>query len=165
MRQIRTVAYRRSGGFGAAPVAGSGAETVEPLGTRRADRAGAAGSVSRAVATATGWGMDADRGRSIDVLIEDRKGRYQICGPPNAFSLYGFDDQIPNRIYVYNNRLSGDRRVGTVDITLIKRGDAATGDTEEVTMAEGRKLCMLPGRDRWWTAIYDWSRSTASRVL
>src|SRR4030042_96764 len=32
----------------------------------------------------------------LNTLMEDRKGRYQICGP-NAFTLYRFDDQIPNR--------------------------------------------------------------------
>src|SRR5262245_11579262 len=39
-------------------------------------------------------------------LMNDQDGRYQICGP-NAFSRYGWDDQIPNRTYVYNNRISG----------------------------------------------------------
>ncbi len=93
----------------------------------------------------------------LNVLMEDRKGRYQICGP-NAFNLYGFDDQIPNRIYVYNNRLSGDRRVGTVDITLIKVADARLGDTEEVTMADGEKAVYASRTRSLVDAIYDWSR-------
>jgi predicted transcriptional regulator of viral defense system len=93
----------------------------------------------------------------LNLLMEDRKGRYQICGP-NAFNLYGFDDQIPNRIYVYNNRLSGDRRVGTVDITLIKVADARLGDTGEVTMAEGEKAVYSSRTRSLVDAVYDWSR-------
>ncbi|TDI38256.1 MAG: hypothetical protein E2P02_21005 [Acidobacteria bacterium] len=29
----------------------------------------------------------------------------------NAFNRYGFDEQMPNRIYAYNNRISGDRSI------------------------------------------------------
>jgi predicted transcriptional regulator of viral defense system len=94
---------------------------------------------------------------ALNVLMEDRKGRYQICGP-NAFNLHGFDNQIPNRIYVYNNRLSGDRRVGTVDITLIKVADARLGDTEEVTMADGEKAVYASRTRSLVDAVYDWSR-------
>ena len=93
----------------------------------------------------------------LNVLLEDKKGRYQICGP-NAFNLYGFDNQIPNRIYVYNNRLSGDRRVGTVDIALIKVADTRLGDTEEVTMEEGEKAVYASRTRSLVDAIYDWSR-------
>jgi len=93
----------------------------------------------------------------LNVLMRDKKGRYQICGP-NAFNLYGFDDQIPNRIYAYNNRLSGDRRVGTVDITLIKVADARLGDTEVVTMDDGEKAVYASRTRSLVDAIYDWSR-------
>ncbi|MBI4766229.1 MAG: hypothetical protein HY787_16785 [Deltaproteobacteria bacterium] len=40
---------------------------------------------------------------ALNTLMEDRQGRYQICGP-NAFNRYGFDNQVPNRIYAYNDR-------------------------------------------------------------
>ena len=30
--------------------------------------------------------------------MEDRGGTYQICGP-NTFSRYGFDEQVPTRVY------------------------------------------------------------------
>jgi len=94
---------------------------------------------------------------ALNALMKDRKGTYQICGP-NAFNLYGFDEQIPNRVYVYNNRLSGDRRVGTVDIALIKVADSRLGDTEEVTMAEGEKAVYASRTRSLVDAIYDWSR-------
>jgi predicted transcriptional regulator of viral defense system len=49
---------------------------------------------------------------ALNTLMEDVKGRYQICGP-NTFNRYGFDDQVPNRVYAYNNRISGDRKIGS----------------------------------------------------
>jgi len=94
---------------------------------------------------------------ALNTLMEDRQGCYQICGP-NTFNRYGFEDQIPNRIYVYNNRLSGDRRVGTVDIALIKVADARLGDTEEVTTEDGEKAVYASRTRSLVDAIYDWSR-------
>ncbi len=52
---------------------------------------------------------------AINTLIADRQGRYQICGP-NAFNLYGYDNQVPNRVYAYNNRISGDRSIAAINL-------------------------------------------------
>src|SRR3990172_6631956 len=60
-----------------------------------------------------------EEARVLDTLMDDRQGRYKICGP-NAFNRYGFDEQIPTRVYAYNNRISGERTVGAVALTLIK---------------------------------------------
>lgn len=68
---------------------------------------------------------------ALNTLMEDVKGRYQICGP-NTFNQYGFDDQIPNRI-------SGDRTVGAVEMTLIKVDEARLGDTMDIVMGDGEK--------------------------
>jgi hypothetical protein len=73
---------------------------------------------------------------ALNTLIEDRGGRYQICGP-NAFNRYGFDEQVPARVYAYNNRISGERSIGSVRLTLIKVADARLGGTEEVATSEG----------------------------
>jgi predicted transcriptional regulator of viral defense system len=59
---------------------------------------------------------------ALATLVEDQGGRYQICGP-NAFYRYGWDDQIPNRLYAYNNGISGERRIGSAAMTLIKLTD------------------------------------------
>jgi predicted transcriptional regulator of viral defense system len=75
----------------------------------------------------------------LDTLMDDRRGRYQICGP-NAFNRYGFDEQIPTRVYAYNNRVSGERTVGAVR--------TAEGRTE-VYSSRVRTLV---------DAVYDWSR-------
>jgi predicted transcriptional regulator of viral defense system len=94
---------------------------------------------------------------ALNALMEDAKGRYQICGA-NTFNHYGFDDQIPNRVYAYNNRISGDRRVGAVDIALIKVSDERLGDTETVTMTDGAKAVYASRVRALVDAVYDWSR-------
>ncbi|MEW6074140.1 MAG: hypothetical protein AB1726_16290 [Planctomycetota bacterium] len=76
-----------------------------------------------------------DGALALRTLVEDRGGRYQICGP-NAFQRYGFRDQVPARTYAYNDRLSGDRNVGGVALTLIKVSSDRLGDTEEAESGE-----------------------------
>ena len=66
---------------------------------------------------------------AINTLITDRNGKYQICGP-NAFNRYGFDPQIPTRIYAYNDKISGQITVGAINLSLIKDGSQRLGETE-----------------------------------
>jgi predicted transcriptional regulator of viral defense system len=94
---------------------------------------------------------------ALNTLLEDAGGRYQICGA-NAFNRYGFDDQIPNRVYTYNNRISGDRQIGAVDLTLIKVADKRLGDTETVTMPDGEQAVYASRVRSLVDAVYDWSR-------
>src|SRR5436309_1971702 len=94
---------------------------------------------------------------ALNTLIEDRGGRYQICGP-NAFNRYGFDEQIPNRVYAYNNRISGDRTIGAVELTLIKVSDERLGDTETETMSDGETAVYASRVRTLVDAVYDWSR-------
>ena len=93
---------------------------------------------------------------ALNALMEDRGGRFQICGP-NAFNRYGFDNQIPNRIYAYTNRISGKRAIGSVLLMLIKVADERLGGTEEATLDGARVL--YSSRVRTLVdAVYDWSR-------
>jgi len=94
---------------------------------------------------------------ALNTLMEDRKGRYQICGP-NAFNRYGFDEQIPNRVYVYNNRISGERTIGAVTLMLIKVADERLGDTEEVKLEDGQSALYSSRVRTLVDAVYDWSR-------
>lgn len=104
-----------------------------------------------------GGSWSPDEVLAINTLLEDRQGRYQICGP-NAFNRYGFDDQVPSRLYAYNNRISGDRSVGAVAMTLIKVTDQRLGDTDEVRTHEGL-VAVYSSRVRTLVdAVYDWSR-------
>jgi predicted transcriptional regulator of viral defense system len=94
---------------------------------------------------------------AINTLIEDREGRYQICGP-NAFNRYGYDEQVPNRIYAYNNRISGDRMIGAVSLTLIKVADERLGETEEQKTVDGETAVYSSRARTLLDAVYDWSR-------
>lgn len=94
---------------------------------------------------------------AINTLMEERRGRYQICGP-NAFNRYGYDEQLPARIYAYNNRISGKRTIGAANFTLIKVADDRLGSTEEVITREG-EVAVYSSRPRTLLdAVYEWSR-------
>lgn len=98
-----------------------------------------------------------DEALAIDTLIADQQGRYQVCGP-NAFNRYGFDDQIPIRVHAYNNRLSGERTIGAVALTLIKVADERLGGIEEVKTPDGLTLVYSSRARTLVDAVYDWSR-------
>ncbi len=93
---------------------------------------------------------------ALNALMEDRGGRFQICGP-NAFNRYGFDNQIPNRIYAYNNRISGKRTIGSVLLMLIKVADDRLGETEEAIL-NGERVLYSSRVRTLVDAVYDWSR-------
>jgi predicted transcriptional regulator of viral defense system len=93
----------------------------------------------------------------LNTLIRDRGGRYQICGP-NAFNRYGFDEQVPNRVYAYNNRISGERRIGAIALTLIKVADERLGATETFATADGETAVYSSRARTLLDAVYDWAR-------
>jgi predicted transcriptional regulator of viral defense system len=98
-----------------------------------------------------------DEIQALEVLIGDRGGKYQICGP-NAFNRYGFDEQMPNRIYAYNDRLSGDRSIGSIELALIKVATDRLGGIEHVKTPEGLTAIYSSRARSLVDAIYDWSR-------
>jgi len=98
-----------------------------------------------------------DEALALNTLMKDKGGRYQVCGP-TAFNRYGFDQQIPVRIYAYNNRVSGERRIGSVALILIKVSDERLGSTDEVETAEGQRLVYSSRTRTLLDAVYDWSR-------
>lgn len=98
-----------------------------------------------------------DEALALNTLIADRGGSYQICGP-NAFNRYGFSEQVPMRVYAYNNRFSGERRVGAVVLNLIKVADSRLGDTEQERTPEGDRLTYSSRVRTLVDAVYDWSR-------
>jgi predicted transcriptional regulator of viral defense system len=93
---------------------------------------------------------------ALNTLMKDRSGRYQICGP-NAFNRYGLDEQIPTRVYVYNNRISGIRTIGSVVLMLIKVADERLGATDE-ELLDGDAIVYSSRVRTLVDAVYDWSR-------
>lgn len=94
---------------------------------------------------------------ALTTMMGDRHAQFQICGP-NAFHRYGWDEQVPNRVYAYNNRISGDRSVGRVELTLIRVADNRLGSTEVVMTPEKINLVYSSRARSLVDAVYDWSR-------
>jgi predicted transcriptional regulator of viral defense system len=98
-----------------------------------------------------------DEALALNTLMQDAGATYQITGP-NAFNRYGFDEQVPTRLYVYNNRLSGDRTIGTIALTLIKVANDRLGSIEESKSADGLTLRYSSRSRTLVDAVYEWSR-------
>src|SRR5579863_809178 len=94
---------------------------------------------------------------ALNTLFGDLRGRYQISGP-NAFSRYGWDEQIPNQTFVYNNRVSGRRVIGAVQLTLVKVADDRLGATDILMTPDKLTLVYASKARALVDAVYDWSR-------
>jgi len=104
-----------------------------------------------------GGSWSPDEALALGTLMDDRQGRYQICGP-NAFSRHGFDDQMPVRVYAYNDRISGERTIGSIDLTLIKVHPRRLGGVERVRVVDGGTAVYSSRARTLVDAVYDWSR-------
>ncbi|MBN1663986.1 MAG: type IV toxin-antitoxin system AbiEi family antitoxin domain-containing protein [Deltaproteobacteria bacterium] len=93
----------------------------------------------------------------LSKLMEILQGTYQISGP-NAFNLYGFDDQVPNRIYVYNDRLFGEKEIGGTDFIFIKTDAKRLGSTKSMKTPDGIESVMVSKTRALVDSVYDWSR-------
>ena len=93
----------------------------------------------------------------LSKLMDVLKGTYQISGP-NAFNLYGFDDQVPNRIYVYNDRIFGEKQIGGTDFVFIKTDIKRLGSTKSLKTPDGIDAVMVTKTRALVDAVYDWSR-------
>jgi predicted transcriptional regulator of viral defense system len=94
---------------------------------------------------------------ALSTLMNDRGGHYQISAP-NAFYRYGWTDQVPNHLYAYNNRISGDRQIGPIAITLMKVTDNRLGGTEVIRTPDGIDVVYASRARSLVDAVYDWSR-------
>ena len=93
----------------------------------------------------------------LQKLMDETDGSYQICGP-SAFNFYGFDTQIPNITYVYNNRISGSRTIGKLSFQFIKIDNKRLGSTNTIKTNEGILITYSSKARTLMDAVYDWSR-------
>ena len=93
----------------------------------------------------------------LSTLMAEHQATWQLCGP-NAFNRYGFSDQIPNRLYVYNNRLSCNRVVGQAETLFIKVVDDRLGDGKSFTVPDGTQVWFSSRIRTLVDAVYDWDR-------
>lgn len=97
-----------------------------------------------------------DEATVLNTLISAQGGQYQICGL-NAFNYYGYDEQVPARVYAYNNIISGERTIGAITLNLVKVDKKRLGDTVRIKTREGP--IVYPTRARaLLDAVYDWAR-------
>jgi len=94
---------------------------------------------------------------ALQKLMEDREGTYQICGP-SAFSHYRLSEQVTNITYVYNNRISGERIIGSLRYVLIKVADQRLGAISSFTTPDGARAVYSSKARTLMDAVYDWSR-------
>jgi predicted transcriptional regulator of viral defense system len=90
-------------------------------------------------------------------LMQEQNGKYQIGGP-TAFNFYGFDDQIPNVTYIYNNRISGRRIIGSLEYQFTKVADRRLGAINTVQAQNGGEIIYSSRVRTLMDAVYDWSR-------
>jgi predicted transcriptional regulator of viral defense system len=90
-------------------------------------------------------------------LMEEQDGKYQICGP-TAFNFYGFDNQISNVTYAYNNRISGSRTIGNLEFQFIKIVDARLGAAKSFRARNGGEINYSSKARTLMDAVYNWSR-------
>ena len=90
-------------------------------------------------------------------LMQEQNGQYQICGP-SAFNLYGFDDQVPNVTFVYNNRISGIRTIGSLEFQFTKVADNRLGAIKTVEAQNKGEIIYSSRARTLMDAVYDWSR-------
>lgn len=95
--------------------------------------------------------------RALDMLMRELQGRYQITGA-TAFNFHGFDDQVPNWIIAYNNRVSGRREIGGTNYLFIKVPDERLGATCSVETSDGVRAIYSSKVRSLMDAVYDWSR-------
>jgi predicted transcriptional regulator of viral defense system len=93
----------------------------------------------------------------LQKLMEERDGKYQICGP-TTFNFYGLDDKIPSVTYVYNNRISGSRMIGSLAFQFIRVADPRLGASNAVRTRDGGEIIYSSKTRTLADAVYDWSR-------
>lgn len=93
----------------------------------------------------------------LSKLMEEYAAKYQISGP-NAFNFYGYEGQIPNRVYVYNNKIFGEKNIGGYEFVFIKIYDKMLGAAEKSETKDGVVVVMASRARALMDAVYDWSR-------
>jgi predicted transcriptional regulator of viral defense system len=97
-----------------------------------------------------------DEATAINALMTDRDARYQITGP-KAFNRYGYSEQLPSLTTIYNDAISGERRIGSISLKLVKVARDRLGGVEKVGTPTGETLVFSSRARTLVDAVYDWS--------
>ena len=101
----------------------------------------------------------------LKYYMEIYDARFMISGPTAIYN-YGYTTQIPNRIYVYNNKISGDKEIGRRSFVFMKTSDKRLKAVEIIKMYNGIKIPYTSKARLLIDCIYDWNRyNTIPRVF
>jgi len=88
-------------------------------------------------------------------LMEALDSKWQITGPV-AFHHHGLTEQVPNLTAVYNTRLTGTKKIGSLEIEFIKVPEGHLGGIEKKADLAGG---IMPTLARTiFDGVYDYSR-------
>lgn len=93
----------------------------------------------------------------LSKYMEIEKAAYQISGP-SAFHRYGFDEQIPNILYVYNDRISEGKTIGGYRFVFIRTVKVRLKGSDLLRDASGVSVNIASKPKALVDAVYDWSR-------
>lgn len=93
----------------------------------------------------------------LSKYMEIEKAVYQVSGP-SAFHRYGFDEQIPNILYVYNDRISEGKTIGGYRFVFIRTSRERLKGSDLLKDASGASVYIASKPKALVDAVYDWSR-------
>lgn len=90
-------------------------------------------------------------------LMNYYDAKYIISGPTVIY-YYGYTTQIPNRVYVYNDKIYGDKQIGGSSFVFMKTSTKRLKGVVIVTMNDGTKVPYASKARLLIDCIYDWNR-------
>ena len=90
-------------------------------------------------------------------LMKYYDAKYMISGP-TAIYYYGYTTQISNRIYVYNDKIYGDRQIGGSSFVFMKTSTKRLKGAEFIVTNKGLKIPYASKARLLTDCIYDWNR-------
>lgn len=90
-------------------------------------------------------------------LMDDAGATYQLAGP-TAFHQHGLDEQVPNNITIYNDKISGRRSIGGIEFILVKVARDRLGGVENLNLLDETQVNISGLARTLMDAVYDWDR-------
>ena len=106
-----------------------------------------------------------DEMEKLVYLMKYYNAKYMISGP-TAIYYYGYTTQIPNRIYVYNDKIYGDRQIGGSSFVFMKTSAKRLKAAKIIKRYDGTEVPYTSRARLLIDCIYDWNRyNTIPRVF
>jgi len=90
-------------------------------------------------------------------LMKYYDAKYMLSGP-TAIYYYNYTTQISNRIYVYNDKIYGDRQIGGSSFVFMKTSSKRLKGAEFIITNKGFKVPYASKARLLIDCIYDWNR-------